>query len=75
MTPVEFDVIAKLISSREPAKSAARRVMVDGIAPSDAAREAEITRQSVGNTLARFRAAEALILTAYIPLKNIRNRA
>jgi hypothetical protein len=69
MTPEEFHVIATLISSREPAKSAARRVLVDGIAPADAAREVELVPQSVSNTLRRIRAAEATILTAYKPVK------
>lgn len=68
MTPDEFEVIAKLISSREPTKSAARRVLVDGVAPAGAAREVDLAAQSVSNTLRRFRNAEALILTAYKPI-------
>lgn len=67
MKAPQFDVIATLISSREPTKSAARRVLVDGIAPADAGREFGISRQSVGNTIARFKAAEETILTAYNP--------
>ncbi|MFC3110846.1 hypothetical protein ACFQAT_28305 [Undibacterium arcticum] len=69
MKPAQFDAIAKLISSREPTKSAARRVLVDGSAPVDAAREFDISRQSVGNTVARFKAAEDTILTAYKPIE------
>lgn len=67
MEAAQFDAIAILISSREPTKSAARRVLVDGIAPANAAREFDISRQSVGNTVARFKAAETTILTAYSP--------
>lgn len=65
MKDVQFDVIAELISSREPTKSAVRRVLVDGLAPADAAREFGITPQSVSNTLRRFRDADALIQKAY----------
>lgn len=65
MRAAQFDVIAVLISSREPAKSAARRVLVDGIAPGEAAREFELKPQSVSNTLRRFRDADALIQKAY----------
>lgn len=63
----QFDAIAILISSREPTRSAARRVLVDDIAPADAGREFGISRQSVGNTVARFKAAEQTILSAYTP--------
>lgn len=69
MTLDEFEVIAKLISSREPTRSAARRVLVDGVAPAEAAREIDVVPQSVSNTLRRFRSAEASILTVYQPLK------
>lgn len=65
MKPTQFDVIATLISSREPAKSAARRVLVDDVAPADAAREFDLRPQSVSNTLRRFRDADELIQKAY----------
>lgn len=67
MKLAEFEAIATLISSREPAKSAARHVLVDGIANIEAAREFDLSRQSVSNTVGRFRAAEATILKAYSP--------
>ncbi len=69
MERAEFDVVAKLISSREPTRSAAQRVLVDGIAPADAAREFDLRPQSVSNTLRRFRDAEVIILSAYTPIK------
>lgn len=65
MKDLQFDVIAELISSREPTKSAVRRVLVDGITPADAAREFDLTPQSVSNTLRRFRDADTLIQKAY----------
>lgn len=64
----QFEAIAALISSREPAKSAARRVLVDSVGPSEAGREFNLSKQSVSNTVARFRAAESTILAAYRPL-------
>ena len=70
MKAAQFDAIAVLISSREPTKSAARRVLVDGIAPADAAREFDLQPQSVSNTLRRFRNAEDTILSAYSPKRN-----
>lgn len=69
MDEIEFDVITTLISSREPTKSAARRVMIDQMAPADAARELNLSPQSVSNTLRRIRKAEDLILKAYRPRK------
>lgn len=66
MNADEFNAIATLISSREPAKSAARRVLVDGAENIDAAREFNLSRQSVSNTVGRFRTAEEVILSAYM---------
>lgn len=71
MKPTQFDVIATLISSREPTRSAARRVLVDGIAPAEAAREFELAPNSVSNTLRRFRDADALIQKAYTVRKQM----
>jgi hypothetical protein len=65
MNLAEFEAIATLISSREPAKSAARRVLVDGVENIEAAREFLLSRQSVSNTVGRFRSAETTILGAY----------
>ena len=65
MHAVQFDVIATLISSREPTKSAARRVLVDGIAQAEAAREFVLSPQTVNRTVRRFNNADALIQTAY----------
>ncbi len=70
MKPDQFEAIATLISSREPTKSAVRRVLVDGLSNVEAAKEFRISRQSVGNTLARFKSADETIRTAY-RIKNI----
>ena len=66
MTPEQFAVIAKLIrSSASPSQDAARLVLVDGIAPAEAARKAGCTPQSASNTIRRFRDATALIESAW----------
>lgn len=70
MSATQFDVIAELISSREPTRSAARLVLVEGIRPSDAAKRFDLLPQSVNKTLRRFEAAESLILNAYSPFRD-----
>lgn len=65
MKAAQFDAIAVLISSREPTKSAARRVLVDGISQAEAAREFSISPQTVNRTVRRFNDADELIQTAY----------
>lgn len=69
MTDEEFEVVAELIGSREPARSGAKLVLVNGIGPADAAREVGLLPQSVSNTVRRIRAADEKILTAYKPIK------
>lgn len=65
MTNEQFDVIAQLIRSREPTKSAARMVLIDKIANVVAASKWNLKTQSVANTVARFRAADMLVRRAY----------
>lgn len=65
MTPGQFDLIALLLRSQGATRSAARRVLIDGIKPSEAARELSITPQSASNTLKRFRDTHAQITAQY----------
>lgn len=65
MTPEQFEVVADLIRSREPAKSAARMILLEGAREVDAAAATGIARSSAHNTATRFRAAHAKILAAY----------
>ncbi len=65
MTHEQFEVIAQLIRSREPATTAARLVLMDGLSNAEAATETGISPQSVSNTLARFRLADKKIRAAY----------
>jgi hypothetical protein len=65
MTDAQHAVIAQLLRSREPSRTAARLVLVDGLTPTAAAAETGITQQAVSNVVGRYKAAHALILAAY----------
>lgn len=65
MTPEQFEVVADLIRSREPAKSAARMILLESVRVVDAAEATGISAASASNTATRFRAAHAKILSAY----------
>lgn len=66
MTPAQFDAIATLIRSRpSPAQNAARLALIEGLTPTDAARQSGCTPQSASNTIRRFRDAAALIESAW----------
>ena len=68
MTPQRFDALARLIRMRGgAAQNAARRVLVDGVRPADAARATGITPQSVCNAVARVRRAEAILASSTNP--------
>lgn len=61
----EFEIIAKLIGARDPAKAAARLVLVESSTGADAARALGISPQSVSNAVKRYRDADAGIRLAY----------
>lgn len=65
MDIAEFAVIAKLIRSREPVKTAAMLVLVDGMSGLDAAAHTGVSPASVSNTVTRFRYADSEIRRAY----------
>ena len=66
MTPAQFDAIAQLIrSSTSPSQDGARLVLVDGLAPAEAARQSGCTPQSASNTIRRYRDAATLIESAW----------
>lgn len=65
MTADQFDVLARLTRAREPAKTAAGLVLLDGVAPADAARETGLSPQSVSNTVGRYREFDASVRAAY----------
>ena len=52
MTSTQFDALVKLLRLRAGAQQAAARlVLVDGLAPADAARLAGVSPSALGNTL------------------------
>lgn len=52
MTPTQFDALAQLLRLRAgPQQAAARLVLVDGLAPADAARQTGVSPSALGNTL------------------------
>ena len=61
----QFEVLAQLTRAREPAKTAARLVLLDGLAPADAARETDLSPQSVSNVVGRYRKFDAAVRVAY----------
>lgn len=65
ITVEQFEVLAQLTRAREPAKTAARLVLLDGVAPADAARETELSPQSVSNVVGRYRKFDAAVRVAY----------
>lgn len=65
MNIAEFTVIAKLIRSREPVKTAAMFVLVDGKCGFEAAEKVSVSPASVSNTVTRFRYADAEIRRTY----------
>lgn len=65
MTGEQFDALARLTRAREPAKTAARRVLVEGVSQADAAREQGMSASALGNSVRRYREFDALIREAY----------
>lgn len=65
MTPAQFDVVAELLRSRDPARAAARLVLIEGASTTAAAAQCAVSSQSVSNAVARFKVADQKISTAY----------
>lgn len=65
----QFEVLAQLTRAREPAKTAARLVLLNGVAPADAARETGLSPQSVSNVVGRYRKFDAAARLAYLVKK------
>lgn len=65
MTQAQFDAVAELLRSREPVRTAARLVLVEGAATKDAAEAAGMQPNAVSNALGRYRNAHKKLLFAY----------
>lgn len=61
----EFDLIASLIRSREPARTAAYLILVRGKSNQQAMADTGLSAASVSNTLGRFRLAHEKICKVY----------
>ncbi|MGK8437259.1 hypothetical protein ACRS3X_07895 [Ectopseudomonas hydrolytica] len=65
MNAAQFEALAELLRMRDGAsKSAARLVLVDGIPPSDAARQVGTTPQAVNSALRSCERGMSLVRTA-----------
>lgn len=65
MTDTQIDALCELTGARDgPAVQAARLVLVQGIAPSEAARTTGATPQTTSDALRRLRRAHGLALVA-----------
>lgn len=65
LTRRQFDVIATLLRSREPARTAALLVLVKGKAVKDVVIATQMSQPSVSQAVRRYRDAHALILKGY----------
>jgi hypothetical protein len=75
MDPREFEVLITLTRAQKSGRdespqkavvcNAARRVLIDGVKPTDAAKEFGLRPQSVSNAVTRLRKAEAIVLSGY----------
>ena len=69
LTPAEFDVIAKLLQSKEPATTAARLVLVDGKTVKEAMAATGCLQPAVSRIVRRCRETHLFILTGYAKQK------
>lgn len=67
MTPEQFDTLAGLIRPRDRTRTAARRVLVEGLDVSLAAAEVQMAPNLLSKSLHRFRSAHRKIIAAYLP--------
>lgn len=65
LTSAQFELLARLLQSKEPARSGARLVLVEGKSNPEAYTQAGISPQSLSNTLGRYRKAHSDICLAY----------
>lgn len=65
ITAPQFAALADLLSVREPARTAAARVLVDGQRAVDAAAETGLTQPAVSRAVNRYRKAHQALLAGY----------
>lgn len=65
LTSIQFELVAKLLQTKEPARTAARLVLVEGKTVTAAAALAGVLQPSVSRAAKRCRETHADILAAY----------
>lgn len=65
ITAPQFELVAKLLQSKEPPRTAAYLVLVENKSNKEAIAATGLSPQSVSNTLGRYRRAHAAIMAAY----------
>lgn len=65
-TLAQFNAVAKLLRSREPVKTAARLVLVEGLARKNAMAATGVSGPAVSQAVKRYREAHKLISDAYL---------
>lgn len=65
LTKKQFDLIADMMRSREPARTAAYMVLVQGRTNQQAIAKTELSPASVSNTLGRYRETHKKICKVY----------
>lgn len=71
MNVEEFTLIAKLLRSKDPVRTAAMLVLVDGKTGVEAAHATGVSPSSVSNSIKRFRNTDAEIRRVYFAQENI----
>lgn len=65
LTPAEFEVVAKLLQSKEPATTAARLVMIEGKTVKEAVATTGCLQPAVSRIVRRCRETHVFILSGY----------
>lgn len=63
---LQFEALAKLMRSREPARTAARLVLVERRRGADVAKQLSMKPQAVHNTVNRYKRADEIVRAAYL---------
>lgn len=65
MTPDQFEVVARLLQTKEPARTAARLVLIDGKRVTAAADQTGVLQPSVSRAVRRIRVQHEVLLAVY----------
>lgn len=69
LTPAQFEIVAKLLQTKEPARTAARLVLVEGKTVTAAAAEAGVLQPSASRAVKRCRETHAELIAVYANCK------